>query len=544
MRMRAFCAMMFCMVVARAASASMCDDVGAGAVSESASSVDLRTAEGAQSMGAQWRFHDVNIVPSSFPPPDAVGQPGSGPPQATFDFEPHAGGPRFDYSSWQLIAPSELEVRRGHGKLSFAWYYLHLKIPPRLSGADPQTQSVCLAIRMDDYAEIWVDGELAHPFGGVGGSVVAGWNAVNRVLLARRAHVGQEINVAIFGMNGPISTSPTNYIFLREAKLELHAALPTPVAVASQEVNVQVERADPAIDAIVPRNPKLYKVAEGFEFTEGPVWSRAGGYLLFSDPNHNTIYQYREDGSLRVFKDKSGYDAPDIAEYYQPGSNGLTFDRQGRLTIDEQGRHRVVRMETDGRETVLADSYQGKRLNSPNDLVVKSDGAVYFTDPPFGLPKFFDDPRKQLPFSGVFRWKNGRLDLLTRDFTGPNGLAFTPDEKYFYLDNWDVAHKIIKLYPEERNGRLGKGEVFADLTELVPGEEALDGMKVDSKGNLFVSAGGDIWVFNASAKHLGTIKAPKGVHNFAWGGTDGKSLYLAASSSLYRMPLLVEGVRP
>jgi gluconolactonase len=149
---------------------------------------------------------------------------------------------------------------------------------------------------------------------------------------------------------------------------------------------------------------------------------------------------------------------------------------------------------------------------------------VYFTDPPFGLPKFFDDPRKQLPFSGVFRWKNGRLDLLTKEFTGPNGLAFSPDEKFFYLDDWDPSHKLVKRYPIKRDGTLGAGEIFADLTQQVPGQEALDGLKVDKLGHVFVSVAGEIWIFDDMGRHLGIIRAPKPVHNFAWGGADGKTL--------------------
>jgi gluconolactonase len=321
-------------------------------------------------------------------------------------------------------------------------------------------------------------------------------------------------------------------------------AQPGPAAVVPQEVNVVVERTDPAIDRIVPRNPKLIKLAEGFEFTEGPVWRRSDASLLFSDPNANRIYRYSESGELSVFREHSGYEGADIAEYGQPGSNGLTFDRDGHLIINEHGRHRVSRLESDGRLTVLADSYQGKRLNSPNDLVVKSDGAVYFTDPPFGLPKFFDDPRKELPWSGVYRIKDGHIALLTKDFTGPNGLAFSPDEKYFYVDNWDADHKLIRRYPVTADGLLGKGYTFVDLTALIPGEEALDGMKVDAEGNLYVSAPGGVWIFDASGRHLGTIKAPRAVHNFAWGGHDGKTLYLAARSTLYRIELLIPGIRP
>jgi gluconolactonase len=317
-----------------------------------------------------------------------------------------------------------------------------------------------------------------------------------------------------------------------------------PVAVEPHEVNVQVERDDPAIDGIVPANAKLYKVAEGFEFTEGPIWVRERDALLFSDPNHNTIYEYTEQGVLSVFREKSGYDAADIAEYSQPGSNGLTLDRQGRLTIDEQGRHRVSRLERDGTLTVLADRYQGKRLNSPNDLVYRSDGTLYFTDPPFGLPKFFDDPRKELPFSGVYSWKDGRLRLLTRDLKGPNGLVFSPDEKYLYVDNWDPAAKIVTRYPVRRDGTLGQGVVLIDLTQQIPGDEALDGMKADVRGNLYLSAPGGVWIYDAHGRHLGTITAPRPVHNFAWGGKDGRTLYLCARSALYRIDLLQPGIRP
>jgi gluconolactonase len=443
-----------------------------------------------------------------------------------------------------VIQPESLTKRRGHGRLSFNWYRLQFVVPAQIGGLNAGSASLYFSTRLDDYAEIWVDGELARPFGGSGASVIAGWNAVNRVLLTRHAKAGLTVHIAIFGINGPISDSPSNYIYVREAQLEVRPALPGPTAVPVQEVNVEVERTDASLDDIVPRNAKLFKLAEGFEFTEGPVWSRTGGYLLFSDPNHNTIYKYQDESGLSVFKEKSGYDGEDIAEYGQPGSNGLTFDLQGRLTFNEHGRHRVSRFEPNGTLTVLADRYQGKRLNSPNDLVVKSDGAVYFTDPPFGLPKFFDDSRKELPFSGVFRWKSGRLDLLTKEFTGPNGLAFSPDERYFYLDNWDAAHKLVKRYPVKGDGTLGEGTVFADLTQQVPGEEALDGMKVDKLGHVFVSVAGEIWIFDENGKHLGTVRAPRPVHNFAWGDADGKTLYLTARSTLYRLPLLVEGVRP
>ncbi|MBI3529761.1 MAG: SMP-30/gluconolactonase/LRE family protein [Betaproteobacteria bacterium] len=314
------------------------------------------------------------------------------------------------------------------------------------------------------------------------------------------------------------------------------------MAIPPHEVNIEVERLDPEIDRIVSQNPKLFKLADGFQFTEGPVWVRDGGYLLFSDPNANTIYKYTRAGALSVFRSPSGYEGADIAEFGQPGSNGLTVDRQGRLTFDEHGNHRVSRLERDGTITVLADNYQGKRLNSPNDLVIKSDGAVYFTDPPFGLPKFFDDARKELPYSGIYRIKDGMLALLSADLTGPNGIAFSPDEKHLYIGNWDEKNKVVMRYPVNRDGTLAPGEVFFDMT-AAPGEDALDGIKVDAEGHLYVSGPGGLWILAPDGRHLGTIRGPKHAHNMAW-GDDGNTLYLTAQSALYRLPLKVQGIRP
>jgi gluconolactonase len=178
---------------------------------------------------------------------------------------------------------------------------------------------------------------------------------------------------------------------------------------------------------------------------------------LFSDPNANTIYRYAKDGKLSVFKTPSGYSGADIAEYGQPGSNGLTLDPAGRLVVDQHGDRRVVRLEKDGSETVLADHYEGKRLNSPNDLVYRSDGTLFFTDPPFGLPKFSEDKRKELPFSGVYSLHKGKLQLVTKDLAGPNGIAFSPDEKYLYVTNWDEKRKVIMRYEVQVDGTLRNG---------------------------------------------------------------------------------------
>ena len=192
---------------------------------------------------------------------------------------------------------------------------------------------------------------------------------------------------------------------------------------------------------------------------------------------------------------------------------------------------------------MLADRYEGKRLNSPNDLVYRSDGTLYFTDPPFGLPKFFDDPRKELPYSGVFSLYKGKLQLIGTDLKGPNGIAFSPGEKYLYVTNWDDRRKIVMRYEANADGTISNGKVFFDMTGA-PGEDALDGMKVDRQGNLYVSGPGGLWVLSAAGKHLGTIVAPMHPHNFAWGDEDGQTLYLCARSALYRMHLNIPGIRP
>jgi gluconolactonase len=503
--------------------------------------IDLATRQGVETVKGQWRYSDTKIVEVDFRSAGADGQPG-GAPNKAYDFTPHAGGADFDDSNWEVIDPTTLDQRRSAGRLAFNWYRIKITVPQRIGSFDPAGSTLVFATSVDDYAEIWVDGELPRAAGQSGGSVVKGWNAENRLIVARDVKPGQKIQLAIFGINGPISNPPTNYIYLRYAKLEFYKIPGAPVAAMPQEVNVEITRLDPAIDVIVPPNPKIFKLAEGFQFTEGPVWLQNGD-ILFSDPNANKIYKYAADGTLSVFKENSGYSGKDITEYFQPGSNGLTLDPDGRLTINEHGNRRIVRVEKDGKLTVLADRFEGKRLNSPNDLVYRSDGTLFFSDPPFGLPKVYDDPRKELPYSGVFALYKGQLKLVTGDLKGPNGIAFSPDEKYLYVGNWDPEKKIVMRYEVNRDATLSNGKVFFDMTSA-PGQDAIDGIKVDQQGNLYVSGPGGLWILSPAGKHLGTIKAPKHPHNLAWGGEDGKTLYLTAQNVLYRMPLNIPGIRP
>ena len=360
---------------------------------------------------------------------------------------------------------------------------------------------------------------------------------------AGRVRPGQRFQLAVFGINGPVSNPPGNFIWVRSATLDFYR--PGDVG-GSRRVRTDIVRNDPALDDIVSPAATIEKLAGGFLFTEGPVWvprtADSDGHLLFSDPNANTIYRWSTDGQISVFRTKSGYTGPDVGDYGQPGSNGLALDREGRLTINEHGNRRVTRLEKTGAITVLADRYQGRRLNSPNDLVYRSDGVLYFTDPPFGLPKGHADPRKELAFSGVFALANGELSVISTDLAGPNGLALSPDEKYLYVGNWDPKRKVVMRYEVKADGGLVNGRVFFDMTSA-PGEDAIDGIKVDRRGNLYVSGPGGLWIISAEGTHLGTVAGPEHPHNMAWGDDDGRTLYLTAQTGLYRLRVNVPGAQ-
>jgi gluconolactonase len=498
--------------------------------------VDLATKEGAAIVGATWRYSDARLVPIESPGVGADLRP-SGPPVRTLDVEPSAGAAGFDDSAWPAVEPESLLARRGPGRVSFAWYRLRLTVPARVGAVETAGSTLVFEIVVDDYAEVWVDGKLPVVLGQASGPVVRGFNAPNRVVVSPDARPGESHEIAVFALNGPVSASPRNFIWVRSATLEVHRPRPQ-----AGESHGTVERVDPALDHIVPEGARIEKLADGFLFTEGPVW-HPDGYLLFSDPNANVIYRWSETDGVSVYRVKSGYAGVDVGEYGQPGSNGLTLDAEGRLTVAEHGRHRVGRIEKTGAVTVFADSFEGRRLNSPNDLVYRSDGALYFTDPPFGLPRFFDDPRKELRSSGVFLFKDGVLRRVADELTGPNGIAFSPDENFLYVSNWDAKRKVVLRYAVAADGSLSSPVTFFDVTSL-PGEEALDGVKVDVEGNVYVSAPGGVWILSPEGRHLGTLHVEERPANFAWGDADGRTLYMTAHAGLYRVRLGVAGIRP
>lgn len=279
------------------------------------------------------------------------------------------------------------------------------------------------------------------------------------------------------------------------------------------------------LQAILDDNAQVEKVAGGFQFTEGPLW-HPKRFLLFSDIPANTIYQWTANKKPEIFRRPSG------------NTNGNTLDREGRLLSAEHSNRRVSRTEKDGTVVTLASQFEGKRLNSPNDLVVKSDGSIYFTDPPYGI----QSEQEELGFYGVYRLApEGKLTLLVKDFVRPNGIAFSPDETKLYVNDSQEGH--IRVFDVKSDGTLENGQLFAELKDSSQ-QGVPDGMKVDLEGNVYSTGPGGIWVFSPSGNLLGTIEVPEVAANIAWGDEDYKTLYITASNSLYRIRLKIPGVQP
>jgi sugar lactone lactonase YvrE len=267
---------------------------------------------------------------------------------------------------------------------------------------------------------------------------------------------------------------------------------------------------------------EMQEVASGFRFTEGPVWHPAG-YLLFSDIPASTIYRWTPGSPPQAWRSPSG------------NSNGLTFDRQGRLVACEHGNRRVSRTEADGTVVDLATHYQGKRLNSPNDVAVRSDGSVYFTDPPYGIKP----QQQELPFHGVYRLApDGKLELLVDDFDRPNGLAFSPDEKTLYID--DTTRRQIRAFDVAPAGSLSNGRLFVQMESEMEGGP--DGMKVDVEGNIYCTGPGAVWVYRPDGALVGWVVGPQRPANLAFGGPDLKTLYITARTELYALHTRIAGV--
>jgi gluconolactonase len=309
-----------------------------------------------------------------------------------------------------------------------------------------------------------------------------------------------------------------------------------------------IERLDPAFDNLVGPDAKLEILAEGHVWSEGPVWvARDGGYLLFSDIPRNSIYKWQEGKGESLFMKPSGYTGP-ATNLKEPGSNGLLLDPEGRLVLMEHGDRRVSRLDKwDGKtKTTLVSHYKDKRFNSPNDGVYKSNGDLYLTDPPYGRmlkdSKDEEFPDRDLDFCGVYRLsKDGKLTLLTKEMSKPNGIAFSPDEKTLYVANSDPKKSLWMAFPVKEDGTLGEGKVFFDATKWIGKKKGgPDGLKVDGKGNLFATGPGGVLVFTPDGKHLGTIATGVPTGNCAW-GDDGSVLYVTADKALTRIKTKTKG---
>jgi gluconolactonase len=303
---------------------------------------------------------------------------------------------------------------------------------------------------------------------------------------------------------------------------------------APAQQNSPIVKLDPALDEIVPEGAKLEKLADGYEFLEGPVWVRSGGYLLFSNKSEGGIDKWTPDGKVSLYLDLA-----DLAKSHDRGnlSSGMTLDPQGRIVYCSGGERAVVRIEKNGQHTILAAQYEGKPLNPPNDLVYKSDGSLYFT-------AYFTDFGKRtegdLP-SSVYLLKNGKLQLVTSQLISPNGIALSPDEKYLYVN--EIKKKTVWRFELQPDGAAINGRLLIDMSSE-NADGGPDGMRVDKKGNIYDSGPRGLWILSPEGKHLGTVLTPDKVSNLAFGDPDGKTLYITLHTALYRMRLKIEGVRP
>ena len=337
-----------------------------------------------------------------------------------------------------------------------------------------------------------------------------------------------------------ISLSVATIMFLS------HLRLATPQESVPLSTIGEIVIFEDGMNELVPSDAKIELLASGFEWSEGPLWipNANGGFLIFSDIPRNSIMKWKAGEGISLFMKPSGYTG--VADYgREPGSNGLTLDQQGRIIFCEHGDRRISRLEKEGGKKTLVDSYKGKRFNSPNDAIVNSNGDIYFTDPPYGLPQGFEDPRRELDFCGVYRRSpDGKITLLTKEMARPNGIAFSPNEKVLYVAQSDSKNPIIRAFPVKSDGTLDKGKVLFDFTtfmQSLPGGP--DGLKVDQHGNLFATGPGGVYVITPEGQLLGRIQTGKRTSNCAW-GDDGSVLYMTVDDTLCRIKTKTKGVRP
>jgi gluconolactonase len=323
------------------------------------------------------------------------------------------------------------------------------------------------------------------------------------------------------------------------------ASMPV-LAKVSGPILGRVRRLSPTLDAVIAPDAVIEQLAEGYVWSEGPVWVKDGGYLLFSDVPGNVMYRWSEVEGATVFLKPSGYDGPDPSAFREPGSNGLALDAAGRLLVCDHGNRALARVDLKTKaKTILVDRYQGKRFNSPNDLAVAKSGAIYFTDPPYGLAGINDSPIKELAFSGVYRFTpDGAVTLIDGGLTFPNGIALSPDERRLYVSVSDPDRPVIMVYDLGPDGLpTGPGKVFFDTKPLqgpaAPGNP--DGMALDVDGRLFATGPGGVLVLTPRAELIGVIETGHAIANCAF-GEDGRTLFLTSDHVLARVRLRTTGL--
>jgi gluconolactonase len=453
--------------------------------------IDLQTDDGVRAVHGQWRFSPIKIIDSEF----------GG--EKVYDYTPHAGVAGFDDSRWLVLQPAE--IRRGHaGRMSFVWYRIKVTIPERIGNVDPAGMTAVLETLVDDYGEIWVDGELPRWQGLVGGPIVAGFLAPNRLVLGRHVKAGQTFEIAIFVMNGPISNVPPNRANMHTAKLQFYRTPPGPVALLPGGYNPDVEQPDRAAAHIFIDNLKLIKLADGFTAAGKPAWDRQGA-LRFGDPALHESYRYSPNNvctapiaaQSRVKTDLQRDDQKD-------GARAVALDPEGRLTIAEANR--VVRLDPGGKRTVLAEQ-------RAEDLIYRSDGTLYFA-----------------AAGKIYSLQAGNLRSV--DLAEPRGIALSPDESFLYA----TAAGGVTRYDAGGDGTLSNGKVIAQV-------ESAGGIQIDREGNLYIAAADGLRVLASDGKHLGTMLAGRKPRHLAWGDADAKTLYLTSPEALYCVRLGVAGLQ-
>jgi gluconolactonase len=304
----------------------------------------------------------------------------------------------------------------------------------------------------------------------------------------------------------------------------------------------RIERKDARLDGLVPKDAVVEVLAEGFRWSEGPAWDKAAHRVLFSDVPSNVVHAWSEKDGLSVCLEPSGYTGAGPTDSREPGSNGLAFDAKGRLVLCQHGDRRLSRLE-DGKFVTLVDRFEGKRFNSPNDLVIAADGSIYFTDPPYGLQKTFDDPGREIGWNGVYRLSpDGRVSVVIKDLRAPNGIGLAPDERTLYIGHSDPNRPVIMAYDLAKDGTVSSGRVFFDTTPLQPnGPGGPDGLKVDRAGNVFSAGPGGIVVLSPKGEYLGTIVTADRTANCGF-GDDGSTLYMTANDKLCRVRTTTKGL--